>query len=175
MLKPSLGFQKHSVLFFVFFFLSHILHLHTRSHSCRGPQSRKGHVWTLDTSEKPSAFSSKLFPDHQCFYLSSLLFRTLIIAKFLHVMIHVMMWYFLCLIRFSLFPQVVLPAVVHQQPLPPAPESPSSPELWSVTMVFVSFLSNAIITLNSYSVKRTSAPQAFPVSGDGPPFRARPL
>ncbi len=30
------------------------------------------------------------------------------------------------------------------------------PELWSVTMVFVSCLSNAIITLNSYSVKRTS-------------------
>lgn len=30
------------------------------------------------------------------------------------------------------------------------------PELWSVTMVFVSCVSNAIITLNSYSVKRTS-------------------
>lgn len=30
------------------------------------------------------------------------------------------------------------------------------PELWSVTMVFVSCVSNAIITLNSYSVKRAS-------------------
>lgn len=39
---------------------------------------------------------------------------------------------------------------------PPGHRAPSSPELWSVTMVFVSFLSNAIITLNSYSVKRTS-------------------
>lgn len=63
---------------------------------------------------------------------------------------------FLCLIHLSILPQVVLPAVSHQH-LSTCHREPSSPELWSVTMVFVSFLSNAIITLNSYSVKRTSA------------------
>lgn len=36
---------------------------------------------------------------------------------------------------------------------------PCPPELWSVTMVFVSSSSNAIITLNSYSVK---SPSTYP-------------
>lgn len=71
------------------------------------------------------------------------------------------LWYFysarfLCLNHLSILPQVVLPVVSHQH-LSTCLREPSSPELWSVTMVFVSFLSNAIITLNSYSVKRTSA------------------
>lgn len=63
----------------------------------------------------------------------------------------------LCLIHLSILPQVVLPVVYTS---PPLHREPSSPELWSVTMVFVSFLSNAIITLNSYSVNRTSADPA---------------
>lgn len=56
------------------------------------------------------------------------------------------------------------PVLFHQVTHPPlctnsasVCRKPCPPELWSVTMVFVSSPSNAIITLNSYSVKSTSA------------------
>lgn len=124
------------------FFLSHTLHSHTRWHSCRDPHSRKGHV--------TKALWVQLFPSDQSFYFGSPHFQN---ANYCHVSAPCDDVIFPLSNPFLLNSPGGRSSGRTSTTSSPA-TLPCSPELWSVTMVFVSFLSNAIITLNSYSVKK---------------------
>lgn len=144
-----------------FFFPCHTSCFHTHVHT---------HVHTAaeiptagrDTSERRVSVYSELFPHHQLPFLSSLRFSNSSYCSMSSQCDDVI---------FPLSPDVprwpIQRSYVHHL----STRHPFPPELWSVTMVFVSFLSNAIITLNSYSVKRTSAhPKRLRLPGETPHF-----
>lgn len=135
-----------------------LLHTHSCSHPYNQLEGGGGGErldWTLNMLNKP-----RIFTWHYgfFFFLASTSVLGLVFWPSINCTIH-FIWIFLS--WFCSFPPL-FHQVTHQSLCTNSASvcrKPCPPELWSVTMVFVSSSSNAIITLNSYSVK---SPSTYP-------------